>query len=201
MAKTIWVYFHGFLSSPRSLKAQQVVHFLENRPTLIECRVPEIPEEPQRASAVIDAAMQQALADSPDVAVLGSSLGGFYATVAAARYGLRAVLINPAVRPHTRMQAYMRDNAGALTNPYTGRRFALDANDVEVLRAMQPQSLAQPQNYWLLAQTGDEVLDYREAVDFYAGCKQTIEAGGDHAFQKFERHLPDIVKFLQSPTG
>lgn len=200
MPEAIFVYLHGFLSSPRSVKAQQVVQFVSANHLPIDCRVPEIPEEPHRALAVVEEAVKQACADHAIVGLLGSSMGGFYATVLAERYGLRAVLINPSVKPHLRFGEFIQGD-GIVVNPYTERRFTLGQRDVDALHAMLPQQLTQREKYWLLAQTGDEVLDYHEAVDYYAGCKQTIEAGGDHAFQGFERHLPDIVKFLQSPLN
>ena len=197
MSAAIWVYLHGFLSSPRSVKAQQLVRFVELNHLPIECVVPELPEEPHLAIAVAEKAIKQACEKTSIVGVLGSSMGGFYATILAERYGLRAVLINPSVRPHLRMENYIRDTGGEMVNPYTERRFTLGQRDIDALRTMLPTQLKQPEKYWLLAQTGDEVLDYREAIDYYAGCKQTIENGGDHAFQGFERHLPDIAKFLQ----
>lgn len=199
MSAAIIVYLHGFISSPRSVKAQQLVQFVSVKRLPIECVVPELPEEPHRAIVVAEKAIEYARAKNPVVGVIGSSMGGFYATVLAERYGLRAVLINPSVRPHLRMESYIRDTDGKMVNPYTERRFSLGKCDVDALRTMLPVQLTQQEKYWLLAQTGDEVLDYREAVDYYAGCKQTIEEEGDHTFQGFERYLPDIVKFLQLP--
>ncbi len=199
MSDAILVYLHGFLSSPRSVKAQQLVRFIGAGQLPLECVVPELPEEPHRAIAVAEKAIVLAREKHSTVGILGSSMGGFYATSLAERHGLRAVLINPSVRPHLRMERHIRDSGGEMVNPYTGRRFTLDQRDIAALASMVPAQLTQPEKYWLLAQTGDEVLDYREAVDYYAGCRQTIENGGDHSFQGFERFLPDIVKFLQSP--
>jgi predicted esterase YcpF (UPF0227 family) len=85
---------------------------------------------------------------------------------------------------------------GELENPYSGRRFTLDASHAEELARMAPLQIADPDRFWLLVQSGDEVLDYREAVQFYAGCKQTVEQGGNHQFTDFERHLPALLEFL-----
>lgn len=201
MPDAIFVYLHGFLSSPRSIKAQQLVQFINTNNLPIDCRVPEIPEEPRLARPVIEKAIEQARAEHAVVGVLGSSLGGFYATVCAERYDLRAVLINPSVQPHLRFGEFIRTDGSEMVNPYTHRRFALDNRDIEALAAMSPERLTRLEKYWLLAQTGDEVIDYRDAVVYYAGGKQTIETGGDHAFQGFERYLPEIVNFLQSPLN
>ncbi len=197
MPDAVFVYLHGFLSSPRSAKAQQLIGFLKSYDMPVDCRVPELPEEPQLALAAAEAAIKQACAECAVVGLIGSSMGGFYSTVLAERYGLRSVLINPSVLPHLRFAEFIRESGGDMVNPYTGRRFCLGARDVDALAAMVPEKLTQLERYWLLVQTGDEVLDYRDAVAYYAGCKQTIEEGGDHQFQGFVRHLPELVKFLQ----
>lgn len=201
MPAAIFVYLHGFLSSPRSLKAQQLVQFVSANRLSIECVVPELPEEPQLAINIAEKAIAQACDKHAIVGVLGSSMGGFYATVLAERYKLRAVLINPSVLPHRRFAEFIASTDSEMQNPYTGHRFIIGQRDLDALESMVPEQLTARANYWLLAQTGDEVLDYREAVDYYAGCKQTIEDDGDHQFQHFERHLPEIVKFLQSPSN
>jgi len=197
MPNAIFVYLHGFLSSPRSVKAQQLLAFARAHEAALDCRVPELPEEPALALAAADAAVRAARAGSASVGILGSSLGGFYATVLAERYGLRAVLINPSVLPQLRFGEFVRSSNGEMVNPYSGRRFHLGEHDVEALAAMTPEKLTALDKYWLLAQMGDEVLDYRDAVAYYAGCRQTIEPGGDHQFQGFERYLPAIANFLQ----
>lgn len=199
MPNAIFIYLHGFLSSPRSAKAEQLVQFIQTHNLPIDCRAPELLEEPHLALAAAETAIQQARAENTVVGLIGSSMGGFYATVLAERYAVRAVLINPSVYPHLRLREYLQINGSEMVNPYSGRRFTLGQRDIDALVAMQPDSLANIENYWLLAQTGDEVLDYRDAVAYYAGCKQTIEAGGDHQFQNFTRYLPELVNFLQLP--
>jgi predicted esterase YcpF (UPF0227 family) len=188
------IYLHGFLSSPRSAKAQLLGEYLRRNGLAVSYRVPELPDEPDRAFAAAAAACGEAIAAGhAPVALVGSSMGGFYATVLAQRSGLRAVLINPAVSPHRTIHRHF----GVNVNPYSGRRFALDQRHAAELEALAPAAIAAPERLWLLAQTGDEVLDYRAAAAFYAGCRQTIEPGGDHRFQGFERYLPALLKFLQ----
>ena len=201
MPNAIFIYLHGFLSSPQSAKAQQLVQFIQSQNLPIDYRVPELLEEPHLALAEAEKAIQQARAENNVVGLIGSSMGGFYATVLAERYAVRAVLINPSVLPHLRFHDYIHGAGGEMMNPYSGRRFTLGERDVAALAAMVPEKLTRLKNYWLLAQSGDEVLDYRDAVAYYAGCKQTIEAGGDHQFQGFERYLPELVNFLQLPIA
>lgn len=103
----------------------------------------------------------------------------------------KAVLINPAVDPHL----LMRDLLGKHTNPYTGQTFSVMPQHVKTLRQINPQ-VARPEDFWVLLQQGDETLNYRLAVNKYQGAKMTIEPGGDHSFQGFERYLSEIFTFL-----
>ena len=190
---TTFIYIHGFLSSPKSTKAQQLAASLrENHPD-IDYLVPALPEAPQGAYAIAETAVQSALDKGAQVGLIGSSMGGFYGTVLAERFGLRAVIINPSVKPHLSIRKYL----GTHRNPYSGAEFSIGLDDALALEAMAVARLKCPENYWLLAQTGDEVLDYRDAVEFYQGARQTIEPGGDHQFRHFDRHLPALIKFLQ----
>jgi predicted esterase YcpF (UPF0227 family) len=130
-------------------------------------------------------------ADASRLAFVGSSLGGFYATWLAERYGARAVLINPSVRPFDDLAAWK----GVQTNLYTGEAFEVTDAHFAELRALYVEHLADPARYFLLVQSGDEVLDWRTAVARYAGGWQYVEGGGDHSFAGFERHLPEILRF------
>lgn len=197
MASPLLIYFHGFLSSPGTHKAALLAAYLRADPLAkelaIELHVPALPDNPAAALQAAETAIMAARSNGHEpIGLLGSSMGGFYATILAQRHNCRAVLINPAVQP----QRFVAANLGLQRNPYTGIEFTLNRTDVDVLQRISP-ALTRPELFWLLQQTGDEVLDYRDAVSFYAGCRQTVEAGGNHQFQDFERHLPDIVKFLQ----
>ena len=189
------IYLHGYLSSPKSHKALLLADYLQRHRTDLRLLVPSLPEEPEQALAAATATVEQALVDAAGapVGLVGSSLGGFYATVLSERFGLRTVLINPSVLPHIRFGHYAGQPQ---VNPHTGREFAITASDVAALEYEVPEKI-HAHRYWLLAQKGDELLDYREAVDYYAGAQQTLEEGGDHQFQGFERHLPRVVEFLQ----
>ena len=185
-----FVYLHGFRSSPASIKATQLAAAIaalpiESRPAL---RVPALDHHPATALLQIESLL--AGAASP-VCVVGSSLGGFYATVAAERYGVAAVLINPAIRP----DESLRDYVGAQTNLYTGERFDVIPAHFDELRAMRINRITRPNRYWLMVQTGDDVLDYRQAVAFYAGAWQFVQGGGDHAFEDFDAQIPAILRF------
>lgn len=185
------VYLHGFRSSPASIKARQLRDAVDalaqaRRPVL---HVPVLDHGPAAAIATI-----LALATRVDAATLtfvGSSLGGYYATWAAERLGARAVLVNPAVRPFDDLAPYR----GRQVNLYTGEAFDVTDRHFDELRALQVARITQPARYLLLVQSGDEVLDYREAVRFYAGAWQFVQGGGDHAFTGFGARIPMLLRF------
>lgn len=138
-------------------------------------------------------ALEQAeaiLAEHGPCTLVGSSLGGYYATWLAEKHDLKAVLINPAVVAPLSLEAYV----GPQTNLHSGESFAFTLDHVAALRALEVPQIA-PQRYWLLVEEGDEVLDYREAVRRYSGARQTVLPGGDHSFTRFPDFIPQIIEF------
>ena len=153
----------------------------------VDYRVPELAHRPARA---LESILDLCRADlAGDLTLVGSSLGGFYATVAAERLGCRAALLNPAVHPHR----HFRRHLGTQRNMYTGESFELTEEHVEDLRRLDVAAITRPERYWLFVETADVVLDYREAVAYYQGAHQTVVRGGDHAFVSFPEHIPDLV--------
>ncbi len=120
-------------------------------------------------------------------------MGGFWAAKVAEVYGHKAVVVNPAVHPHYLLQQLL----GPQRNPYTGEEYLLEPHHVEELRTLDIPVLQHPERIWLLQQQGDEVLDYRLALQFYHFARTTVEQGGNHAFTGFERYCAQIVRFLQ----
>jgi predicted esterase YcpF (UPF0227 family) len=135
--------------------------------------------------------LETCLAELGQPLLVGSSLGGYYATVLAERYGLKAVLINPAVRPWRLIDAYR----GPQKNYYSGEEWVLKDAHVEALAALDVVAPQDPCRYQVWLQTADETLDYRDAQVFYRGCALRIEAGGDHGFQGFAEKLPSVLSF------
>ncbi|WP_039916596.1 YqiA/YcfP family alpha/beta fold hydrolase [Cellvibrio mixtus] len=184
------LYIHGFLSSPQSFKARQTRFWLAGNYPEIDFYCPQLPPYPAETQAILESLVESLLPQP--VYLMGSSLGGFWATWLAEKYNLRAILINPAVQPQNFMPAYLEVD---LKSYHTDDSYRLHAQHIdEIIAADTP--VTRHANYWLLVQTGDETLDYRQAVQKYTGCKQTIEEGGDHAFQGFERYFHDYIKFF-----
>jgi predicted esterase YcpF (UPF0227 family) len=191
-ARPLIVYLHGFRSSPRSSKAQAMVRAVEalpaeTRPTLL---VPDLGHAPADAIAKVVAIVARERGGGP-LAFVGSSLGGYYATHLAERFDARAVLVNPAVRPYEDLAPYK----GVQTNLYTGEAFEVTDEHFVQLRALAVPRITKPARYFLLVQSGDEVLDWREAVAHYAGAFQLVQGGGDHAFQGFEAQIAAVLRF------
>ena len=152
--------------------------------------IPEIPPVPAEAMAMLVAVFEENQKKG-DVAVAGSSLGGFYSTCLAERFGCKAVLINPAVRPHLLLKKYLGEN----TNYNTAETWVLNESHIEQLREMDVEAITRPERYLLMLQKGDETLDYRQALEKYKDCPLVLEEGGDHSFLGFENHIEQILKF------
>ena len=188
--KTI-VYLHGFVSSPQSRKAVMLGDYVRNCVTGVKYLVPELPHRP---AAAFDAIMAIGSSYAGELTLIGSSLGGFYATAAAERLGCRAALLNPAVHPYRHFDRHL----GPQRNMYTGDAFVLTQGHIDELRALDVEAITRPERYWLFLETGDEVLDYREAVAFYADALHTVVKGGDHSLTSFPEHIPDLVAWAAS---
>ncbi len=186
------LYIHGFISSPQSLKAQQARAYLEAMGGNVQCRIPALPNTPKASLDLLEAELRDALARSERVGLVGSSLGGFFATVLAEKYSLPAVLVNPAVEPHRLIKHFLGQNY----NPYTDEHFQITEQHLDELQSMLPMAIDKDR-YWVLMQKGDETLDYRDAQSYYSACRMTLEDGGDHSFTTFESYLPDIIKYLK----
>ncbi len=186
------VYIHGFLSSPQSFKAQQIEQWLAANHSEITYYCPQLTPYPELTRRQLEILVESLLPEP--VYLVGSSLGGFWATWLVEKYGLRAVLINPAVRPQEFMPNYLGQE---LKNYHLNARYFLTPEHIDdIIRAnVAPNKL---NHYWLLLQTGDEILDYRQAVATYAGCRQTIEEGGDHSFKDVDRYFDEMLTFFST---
>ena len=181
------LYLHGFASSPASWKVQLLASALAQRGLSERLHCPALSPVPVEAIAQAEAIIDQ---QGRELTLIGSSLGGFYATWLAEKYDLRAVLINPAVIAPISLQKYL----GPQHNLHTGAYFEFTEAHIAQLRQLDVPTV-NPAHYWLLVETGDEVLDYRVAVERYAGCRQSVLEGGDHSFTRFPEMLPQLLEY------
>jgi predicted esterase YcpF (UPF0227 family) len=188
---SLLIYIHGFNSSPSSLKAQQLIAWCQTHRPDIRLEVPRLACYPAAAQIQLEK-LVLTHQNATKIGLVGSSLGGYLATWLNAKYGFPAVVVNPAVYPY----ALLADYLGPQENPYTHEKYVLAPHHMDELKKLDTQVIKNPSSVWLLQQEADEVLDYREAVEKYAGCKQTLEAGGSHAFDGFDAYCAEIIHFL-----
>jgi|TARA_B100002003_G_C14156011_1_gene556586 hypothetical protein len=184
------IYLHGFLSSPQSKKAQQTVDYCNQFGIGDRIYVPELGTGPARTIAEIRRLIESR--DEDEVVLIGSSLGGFYATCVAEEFNLKAALVNPAVRPHQFWETHL----GEHRNYYSGKIHRVTEEHINELKTIDSADLQYPQNFLLLLQKGDETLDYRQAAEKYQSSTCIIQENGNHSFENFDRVLPSIFKFL-----
>ncbi len=183
------LYLHGFRSSPQSTKARlMAAHFATTEHRFI---CPQLPASPTVAIELARELIEDRGDAAKDWALIGSSLGGFYATFLAERYGCRAALLNPAVHPEIDLGAHIGDGFA-----YDGETpFEFKAEYLDQLAALNVAVITKPQRYFLLAATGDEVLDWRQMRDHYPGAQQHIIEGSNHALTEFAEHVDAVASF------
>ena len=185
------LYLHGFRSSPASSKAQKMAALVAEQYPGVIWWCPQLPPSPALAMRQIT----QGIANWPgSMAVMGSSLGGFYATWVAEQRRCKAVLLNPAIDPARDLASYIGEQT-AWHDPK--ETFFFKAEFVDELRTVYAGPLTTPANYMAVIAKGDEVLNWREMADRYAGASIRLLEGGDHALSDFDTHLPAILEFLK----
>lgn len=195
-APTRLLYLHGFRSSPQSFKARVLLGWLARHRPQLPCWCPQLPASPREALALLQAGTAgwgERTESGAGPVLVGSSLGGFYATVLAELRGWPALLLNPAVDPARDLAAHI-GRQPAWHDPALQIDFKPEY--VGELRAMTPAAITRPQRYAALIAEGDEVLDWREMAARYAGARLRVLPGGDHAISDFEQHLPWVLQCL-----
>ena len=189
-AVTHLLYLHGFRSSPQSAKARQMAAWMQQHRPEVHWWCPQLPPSPREAMALLHD--ETAAWPAASTGVIGSSLGGFYATALTERLGCRAVLLNPAVDPARDLQRHI----GETTAWHSDERFFFRAEFIDELRAISPAVLTQLERYFAVIAKGDEVLSWVEMSARYRGCRIRLLEGSDHALTDFEQQLPEVVGFL-----
>jgi uncharacterized protein len=191
MTVTHLLYLHGFRSSPRSTKAQKMATRVQERHPKVRWWCPQLPPSPRLGMELV----MQGLSGWPRdaMAVVGSSLGGFYATYVAEATGCRAVLLNPAIDPARDLAKYTGEQT-AWHDPQ--EHFVFEPHFVDELRALECGPVRRPENYFAVIAKGDEVLDWREMTGRYPGASVKLLEESDHALSDFDRHMDEVFVFL-----
>jgi uncharacterized protein len=189
------LYLHGFRSSPYSIKASMLRDALTACGKAVEYICPQLPASPRAAAELVLARV--AGVEAQKLCLIGSSLGGYYATWVAERIGCAAVLLNPAVRPYDDLKSYL----GIQPVFFSDATIDVKPGYMEELVVLDTPRITAPNRYFLVAATGDEVIDYRDMAAKYAGCRQRIIEGSDHSISDFARYLDEVLAFCLDLTG
>lgn len=183
------LYLHGFRSSPQSFKTRLIAARMQALGRGAEYVCPQLSASPR--TAIAQAAEIIRHVAPAELTLIGSSLGGYYATWLAEQTGCRAVLLNPAVKPPRDLEKHV----GVTTAYHSEEPFEFKAEYVDELTAFEVAAITQPERYFLVAATGDEVLDWREMAAHYPDARQHIIEGSDHGIADFALYLDDVLEF------
>ena len=186
------LYLHGFASSSESNKAKLFRKTIVKQKLNYQCITPDLPNNISEAFKLIE----NLIIDNKPRFIIGSSLGGFYSTYFAEKFNLKSILLNPAVLPANGMKIYLGENE----NFSTGERFEFTNQDVQVLKKFESKikQISRPENHIVFLESGDEVLNYLDAVNYYCGSSINVFFGGNHSLEMFEDNMHQVIKILQS---
>lgn len=194
MSSTLLVYLHGFRSSPKSSKALmtgKAIKMLSSNEDSYEWYCPQLLASPKESMELVTKHIGQSHTDR--IVIIGSSLGGFYANYLAEKYQCKAVALNPAVRAAQELEPHV----GIMTAYDSEDPFDFRPEYIDELRALQIERIADPERYFLIAAKGDELLDWKEMVQFYSGSQQLVLEGSDHGISEYADYLPAVIQFIK----
>ena len=191
MTTTHLLYLHGFRSSPQSAKARQMAAYVALHHPGVTFWCPQLPPSPRAAMALV----AQGIAHWPGaaMAVVGSSLGGFYASWVAHHKACRSVMLNPAVHPARDLARHIGEQT-AWHDP--AERFYFQPEYIDELRALDTAGQPPAAPEMAIIAKGDEVLDWREMAARYPQARRVVQEGGEHALANFSDYLPQVAEFL-----
>lgn len=189
------LYLHGFRSSPDSRKATLLRERLRALGRAADYVCPALPTSPRAAAELAFGLASGVPADS--LALIGSSLGGYYATWLAERLGCRAVLLNPAIAPARDLEAHL----GRQPVYFSDAEIDFRPEHLEELRQLDTPAITRPERYLLVAATGDTLIDYRTMTARYTGARQRVIEGSNHELSDFDRHIDEVLAFCGIPSA
>lgn len=183
------LYLHGFRSSPQSFKTGLLAQRMQVLGRGAEYHCPQLPASPRAAVAV---ALDIARSVAPqELTLVGSSLGGYYAIWLAEKLGCRAVLLNPAIHAARDLASQV----GVKTQYHSNQPFEFKAEYIDELKALAVDQITQPERYFLIAATGDELLNWREMVAHFPQARQRVIDGSDHGLSDFSQYVDQVLAF------
>jgi predicted esterase YcpF (UPF0227 family) len=188
---TTIVYLHGFNSGPQTVKGRLLAAAAAALVQPPVFYLPQLPHRPTQAMREVCAWIDAHAPAGCGLTLVGSSLGGYYATWLAERYGARAALINPALQPYDDLRSFL----GRQRNLYSGEEYEVTPAHLDEMRLLHVPAITRPERYFLLVRTGDELLDWRASVTYYAGASQYVLGGGDHGWADFGDELASVLRF------
>lgn len=184
------LFVHGFNSSPLSKKALLTKKYIKQYYPEVKFHCPQLATTPKNAIKQLEEYFEAS--SNEKWGLIGSSLGGYFSTYLSEIYNVKAVLINPAIKPYKLLAGFV----GEQINPYTEEVYRVENSYLDDLIDLDRQKIVK-NNYMVMVQTGDEVLDYQQAVDKFHDSLLIVQSGGNHSFINYENMLPQITKFLQ----
>ena len=189
MSKTI-LYFHGFASSSNSNKAKVLKKYISKNHKNTEIIIPDLDNNFKLAVNQINTLIDNA---KHPIVFIGSSLGGYYASYFSTKLKTKSVLINPAIPPLKDFEMYLGENE----NYSTGEKFIITPEDIRYIRKMSYKKYANAENTYVLLESGDEVLNYKETTKYFSGSYLDIIYGGSHSYESLDEKLKNIVNFIE----
>ena len=189
MSKTI-LYLHGFASSSNSNKAKILKKYISKNYKNAEIIIPNIDNNFKLAVNQIHDLIDNA---KHPIVFIGSSLGGYYASYFSSKFKTKSVLINPAIPPLKDFEMYLGENE----NYSTGEKFIITPEDIRYIRKMSYKKYSNAENTYVLLESGDEVLNYKETTKYFSGSYLDIIYGGSHSYESLDEKLKNIVNFIE----
>ena len=189
MSKTI-LYFHGFASSSNSNKAKILKKYISKNYKNAEIIIPDIDNNFKLAVNQIHDLIDNA---KHPIVFIGSSLGGYYASYFSSKFKTKSVLINPAIPPLKDFEMYLGENE----NYSTGEKFIITPEDIRYIRKISYKKYSNAENTYVLLESGDEVLNYKETTKYFSGSYLDIIYGGSHSYESLDEKLKNIVNFIE----
>ena len=183
------IYLHGFNSSAESKKSKILDSYLEKE-KLINLESPNLNNSPKKAISQIEKIIRES---SSRICLVGSSLGGLYATFVADKYNLKSVTINPVVTNHI---SGMRNLVGSHKNFHSDEEYEFTLKDYFDLQKLGLQKLKEPLNHLCLVKMSDEVLDHNITLAFFSESYMLSEKGGNHSYDDFFEKIPLILDYM-----